>query len=239
MGQGKPRVSPAMVVATLALFLALGGSVYAARSARINGRAIKPASVPGNRLLPRSVPANRLRPRSIPANRLRPGALRRAILNRPLTGAEINELTLSQVPEAARAEEADTARWAARAEAADSAEVADDARTVNGHAAGCLPDTRPFAGACWERSPSGAVPAKQAARRCTERGGTLPGALELAAFAEVDGVHLSSGGEWSGDISIVNALENYSVVYVTNTGEIDIFTPTQPLSYRCVIPMLR
>ncbi|HUC07739.1 MAG TPA: hypothetical protein VMR96_06585, partial [Solirubrobacterales bacterium] len=54
--------SPALVVAGLALFVALGGTVYAAKKARIDGKAVKVKSLPGNRLKVRSIPANRLKP---------------------------------------------------------------------------------------------------------------------------------------------------------------------------------
>src|SRR4051812_13317273 len=47
------RPSHATLVAYLALFVALGGTVYAA--SRISGRAIRPGSTPGNRLMPSSV----------------------------------------------------------------------------------------------------------------------------------------------------------------------------------------
>lgn len=42
------RPSPAMIVAILALFVALGGTVYAASS--INGKLVKKNSLPGNRI---------------------------------------------------------------------------------------------------------------------------------------------------------------------------------------------
>jgi hypothetical protein len=47
------RISFANVVALLALFVALGGTVYA--TGKINGKAVKKASLPGNRLKPDSV----------------------------------------------------------------------------------------------------------------------------------------------------------------------------------------
>jgi hypothetical protein len=42
------RPSPALVISVLALFVALGGTVYAA--SKINGKTIKAGSIPGNRL---------------------------------------------------------------------------------------------------------------------------------------------------------------------------------------------
>ncbi len=84
--------SPALVVAGLALFVALGGTVYAAKKARVDGKTVKVKSLPGNRLKLRSIPANRLKPSVLK------GVL--AAQSGPITGAEIDELTLGQVPEA-------------------------------------------------------------------------------------------------------------------------------------------
>jgi len=71
------------VIACLALFIALGGSVYAAN--KISGKQIKTSSLPGNRIKPKTVPANRIKPNS-------------------LTGTQINEGTLTGVSAAALAD---------------------------------------------------------------------------------------------------------------------------------------
>jgi hypothetical protein len=233
MRQGTWRHSPALVVAVIALFVALGGSVYAAKKTRIDGRAIRAKSIPGNRL----------KPGSIAGNRLKPGVLRGAAIAAPLTGADINELTLGQVPNAAHADTADTALSAIDAQTALNAVNAVDAKTVNGHSAGCLPGTQPFAGACWESSPSSAVNAPTAARKCAARGGTLPEALQLAAFAEEPGVNLDPGDEWSGDIVNFTFEDVYAVGTVSAGGVVDsgLFKsggPSDTHTYRCVIPLL-
>jgi hypothetical protein len=49
----RPRLSFANVVSVIALFIALGGSVYAAT--KINGKTIEKGSIPGNRLKPDKV----------------------------------------------------------------------------------------------------------------------------------------------------------------------------------------
>jgi hypothetical protein len=56
------------VIACLALFIALGGSVYAAN--KINGKQIKRSSLPGNRIKPKTVPANRIKPNSLSAKQI-------------------------------------------------------------------------------------------------------------------------------------------------------------------------
>jgi hypothetical protein len=244
MGQGIWRGSPALVISAIALFVALGGSVYAAKKARISGKAIKTKSIPGNRLKLRSVPANRLKPRSITANLLKPGLLPRLATTGPLTGADINELTLGQVPSAAHADTADSAQSAVDAQTALDAVNAVDAQTVNGHSVGCLPGTLPFAGACWEASASSAVNAPTAARKCAVEGGALPEALQLAAFAEEPGVNLDPGDEWSSDIVSLSFADVYSVATVSadssiSSGLFHSGGTVETRAYRCVIPLLK
>ena len=71
------------VIACLALFIALGGSVYAAN--KISGKQIKKSSLPGNRIKPKTIPSNRIKPNS-------------------LTGKQINEKTLTGISAAALAD---------------------------------------------------------------------------------------------------------------------------------------
>lgn len=71
------------VVACLALFIALGGSVYAA--GKISGKQIKRSSLPGNRIKPKTIPANRIKPNS-------------------LSGRQVNEETLTGVSAASLAD---------------------------------------------------------------------------------------------------------------------------------------
>ncbi len=234
MGQGIWRQSPALVVAVVALFVALGGSVYAAKQAKLNGKAIRAKSLPGNRL----------KMRSVPANRLKPGVLKAAQISGPLTGYDINELTLGMVPSAAHAEHADTAQSATDAQTALNAVNAIDAQTVNGHSAGCKPGTQLFAGACWQSSPSvAAATAPLAASDCATQGGTLPGALALAAFAKQPGVNLHEDDEWSSSFVTLSGKNTFAIATVANTGDLESgFFDGTPASetrhYRCVIPLV-
>jgi hypothetical protein len=224
--------SPALVVAGLALFVALGGTVYAAKKARIDGKAVKVRSLPGNRL----------KPRSIAANRLKPGVLKGVLAAQsgPITGAEIDELTLGQVPEAAHAISADVAQSAGDAQTAVNAVNAVNAQTVNGHGAGCLPGTQQFAGACWQSSGSEtAVSAPAAANACAVQGGVLPEALQLAAFSQQPGVVLDGGTEWSSDIPVFTDEDIFAVVTVSAGGNFDFVSHSSAHKYRCVIPLLR
>src|SRR5262249_49427477 len=145
-----------------------------------------------------------------------------------LTGADINELTLGQVPSATHADFADSAQSAVDAQTALNAVNAIDAKTVNGHSVGCLPATQLFAGACWETSPRSAVDAPTAARKCAASGGELPEALELAAFAEEPGVNLDSGDEWSGDIPVVSGPNVYALATISTKSVVDSDISTEP-----------
>ncbi|HET7507870.1 MAG TPA: hypothetical protein VFJ53_05875 [Solirubrobacterales bacterium] len=92
-----PRISKLLsfsnVVACLALFIALGGTVYAA--GKINGKQIKKSSLPGNRIKPKSVPANRIKPSSLTGQQVKAGSLTGAqIKPNSLTGDQIDEETL-------------------------------------------------------------------------------------------------------------------------------------------------
>ncbi len=186
-----------MVVAVVALFAALGGSVYAA--SRIDGHTVRVKSLPGNRLVPRSLPANRLRPGAIQGNRLEPGSV---------TGRQVDAATLGEVPTATHAREADSARHADSALVAGSA---DEAQRLNGRSAGCAASTSEFAGACWESTfSSAAVTAPAAAALCAGRGGELPSPLALAAFADQPGIALAADGEWTGDVATVSGINAYA-----------------------------
>jgi hypothetical protein len=224
--------SPALVVAGLALFVALGGTVYAAKKARIDGKAVKVKSLPGNRL----------KVKSIPANRLKPGVLKGVLAGQsgPITGAEIDELTLGQVPEAAHAFSADTAQSAVDAQTAVNAVSAIDAQTVNGHGVGCLPGTQYFAGACWQSfSSATAVSAPAAATACAVQGGALPEALQLAAFSQQPDVVLDVGTEWASDVTSYTAPDLYSISTVSSSSVVASTASTNTRKYRCVIPLVR
>jgi hypothetical protein len=80
------------VVACLALFVALGGSVYAA--GKISGKQIKRNSLPGNRLKPRTLPPNRIKPNSLTGHQVKANSL---------TGDQVDEKTLVGVSAAALA----------------------------------------------------------------------------------------------------------------------------------------
>lgn len=76
MSHFKSLFSFSNVVAVLALFFALGGTVYAA------------AKISGSQIKPKSIPANRIKPRSLTGSQIKPGSL---------TGSQIVESSLKGV----------------------------------------------------------------------------------------------------------------------------------------------
>ena len=153
-----------------------------------------------------------------------------------MKGDQIDVATLGQVPSAAHADSADTAR---RAQTAVAADHATDASTVNGRSVGCGAEQREFAGACWDmRSSAAAVTATEAAVACASRGGELPQALAVAAFARQSGVVIVASGEWSSDIGTLGSKGVYTVAYVIPGGVIEGVDPETALHFRCVTPLL-
>lgn len=206
--------SPALVIACLALFVALGGTVLAAT--KIDGKTIEIKSLPGNRLEVGSVPGNRIAPRS-------------------LKGAQIKVDTLGEVPSATHADSADSAR---RAQTATAADHAADATTINGHAVGCAQGRREFAGACWDLQPSTvAVNAVEAVSTCAARGGELPDLLQFLTFVRQPGVTITAEGEWAGSEEVVGT-DSWALPVVKNGSHFDMIGPAALNHFRCVTPLL-
>jgi hypothetical protein len=226
MKRRRPSVpSPALLIACLALFVALGGTVLAAT--KIDGRTIRVKSLPGNRLTVGSLPGNRLRKGTIPGSRLAP---------RSVKAKQIDVDSLGEVPSAAHADSATSAR---RAQTAIAAEHAADASTINGRAVGCRAGTREFAGACWDLRPSGAaVTAMEAVAACAADGGELPAALALSLFVGQPGTTPAVNAEWTGQITGLGVPGQAAVAVVTYTGELEPVEQHLHRQFRCVTPFL-
>jgi hypothetical protein len=212
------------VVACLALFVALGGTVLAAT--KIDGRTIKVKSLPGNRLKVGSLPGNRLSPGTIPGNRL---------ASKSITGAQIDIATLGQVPTADHATSADTAR---RAESATAADHAADATKINGRSVGCDEGQREFAGACWDIQVSRtAVGLLDAASQCAAEGGELPRAIALHVFIQQPGVQIGAVGEWTNEATASDPA-SFGALVLEADGILKGVLAASARQYRCVTPLL-
>jgi hypothetical protein len=220
------RPSPALVVACLALFVALGGTVLAAT--KIDGRTIKVKSLPGNRVAVASLPGNRLAPGTIPGDRLAPKSIK---------GDQIDTATLGQVPSADHATSADTAR---RADTATAADHAADATKINGRGVGCAEGEREFAGACWDVQVNPKLAsAPEAAAACAAMGGELPAPLALLAFAGQAGTAVGAVDEWTGDIAEVGpSFGAVAVFFDASTRRLEVLDYSFAKHFRCVTPLL-
>lgn len=218
------RPSPALVVACLALFVALGGTVLAAT--KIDGRTIRVKSLPGNRVAVGSLPGNRLAPGTIPGDRLAPKSIK---------GDQIDITTLGQVPSADHATSAETAR---RADTATAADHAADATKINGRSVGCGEGEREFAGACWDiRLRTSQLTVLEAAALCGGEGGELPAPFSLLALNAVAGVPPDTGGEWTNAVR-VESVGFFSPIAAEGTEGLRPESRVGRLHFRCVTPLL-
>jgi hypothetical protein len=204
-----PKLTYANVMATIAVFIALGGSGYAAL--RI------PRNSVGSRQLQRHAVTNsKIAPGAVSASRVKPNTL---------AGAEINEAGLGQVPSAARADHAGSA---------DSAATAADAATLNGVTASqlklsCPAGTLRYLGECFETAERAATDWGTALIKCTGAGGRLPSVAELADITRDTPIQFG-GSEWTSDFADPN-----TVITVADGATSQAVTSIS-VSYRCVFP---
>jgi hypothetical protein len=104
----RPKITSAHVLSLIALFVALGGTVYAAGA--VNGKLIRKGSIPGNRL--------------------RADGVTGAQVNEASLGAVPRAQSADQANEAARAKEANKAKQANEATIANEAKKATQANTA-------------------------------------------------------------------------------------------------------------
>ncbi|HVQ58263.1 MAG TPA: hypothetical protein VMS60_05070 [Solirubrobacterales bacterium] len=127
----KPKLTFANVVALIALFISLGGTVYAA--AKINGKTIRKESIPANRLKPDSVGGAQVDEAALApvprAQRAEKALKALRVDDAPSAGRADLATTAASATEATRANLAAEADHARRAELAP---LANDARELGG-----------------------------------------------------------------------------------------------------------
>lgn len=215
------HLSYANVVATLALFVALGGTTVAAT--KLHGSQIKKGTITGKQIRTGSVPGNDLRRDSV-------------------TGRQVKEASLGVVPRAAAAVRAEVAD---RAGMATTAETAANANRLEGRTAAsfldrCGEGMRAYAGVCFELMARTSNTWPAAAKICGDAGGRLPRLDELEGFRQLPGITLdgtehtanffdmngpSTGGEFTAGINDAGTLSS-GFSYGVSHGK-----------YRCVMPM--
>jgi hypothetical protein len=110
MAQLRPRLTYANVMATLGVFLALGGSAWAVAANSIGTKALKAGAVTTPKIRNRAVTEAKLATGAVTRGKVANGAINgRRIANGSLSGVDIKSSTLGTVPFAASAAHAVTA----------------------------------------------------------------------------------------------------------------------------------
>ncbi len=117
------RPSPALVIACISLFVALGGVGYAAATGSIDGREIKNNSVASKDIKNSSIVSGDVKNSTLTGSDMR---------NNSVTGSDVSESSLGKVPNAGQADNAATAGSANTANTANSANSANSASSVGG-----------------------------------------------------------------------------------------------------------
>jgi hypothetical protein len=246
------HLSYANVMASIAVFVALGGGAYAA------------ATINGSKLIKETVGGAKLKKGTITGTQVKANSL---------TGSSIDESSLGTVPSAQTAQTAASATTAASAESAtkattagsantaktaDSATTADhafsaetaakaqvagsadtaaEADTLGGLTAkqlqvSCPPETELFGGICWDEDVRPADDWIDASEECGVEGGRLPSLSELIAYVLQDGEQVE-GQNWTGDVIDVSAGKE---TVLTSDEGLTSSTGSSPtnLDYRCL-----
>jgi hypothetical protein len=232
----------ANVMATIAVFLALGGG----------------AAFAATQVLPKnSVGSAQLKRNAVTGRAIRDGSIK---------GADVSEASLGKVPSAGRADRATLADTATHAVSADSATraatatsaatagtatsaatatTAGNAGTVGGLSAAqlklrCPAGTRPEWGQCLELAAANTGAPLDALADCSSRGGRLPTWLELSWVRRQDDIVWAAGTgamqyELTGEASDPGAATQ-SVIAIDRVGNVNPATSaTTNFHYRCVL----
>jgi hypothetical protein len=204
LGRLTSRLTYANVMATIAVFIALGGTGYAAIHLPRN-------SVGRSQLRTHAVSNSKLAVGAVTASRVRANSL---------TGAQINEGTLGTVPSALAAAAASSAANADRLNGVSAADLR----------VRCPGGTVPYAGACFEVAQRGATDWGSAARACAAAGRRLPSVDELVELGQVANIGFT-GEEWT---SALVSAPSGNVITATSSGGTDIANGGAAHGYRCV-----
>jgi hypothetical protein len=205
--------SYANVMASIAVFVALGGVGYAA------------TTIDGNKIVKGTVGGAKLKNGTLTSTQVKQNSL---------TGSSIDESSLGTVP---TAQTATTATTAGSANTAQSAATAGNANTLGGLTAKqlqvtCPVETELFGGMCWDEDVRPADGWIEASRDCGTAGGRLPSLSELIAYVLQPGEQVS-GHNWTGDVIDVNLGKETVLTSDEGMTSSSVSSPTN-LDYRCL-----
>jgi len=177
------HITYANVMSTLAVFLLLGGTAFAA--GMISGSRLKNNSVSGKKLKAGSVSNSKLRTNSVTNAKIRAASVNGSRLSsNTLTDREINMSKLGKIKSAS------TADNAGKVDSKDASQLV----------VKCPSGTVDLGSACAETGARGATDAFTAAQTCTSAGGYLPTAADLVGADRANKI-VNTTQEWTSNWS--------------------------------------
>lgn len=225
------HLSYANVMASTAVFVALGGVGYAA------------TAINGNDITKRTIGSNKLKNGTLTSKQIKANALTGSVIEEsslatvPSAQTAVSATTAASATSATKAEHALSADRATEATTAASAATAGDAGTLDGLTAKqlqvtCPVETDPYGGMCWDADVRPADDWIAASIECGNDGGRLPSLSELIAYTFQPGEQVT-GQNWTGDvIDLPSGKELVLTSDEASTGS----SPSSPthLAYRCL-----
>ena len=225
----------ANAMASIAVFIALGGGAYAA--VQVNGKNIKPRSIAGKKLK-----NNTLGGKQINEGKL--GTVPKAKQAQSATQAD-SATTAGSATSATSADTATTASRATRATTADTATTATNATSAanadnaaalagappSAYFVSCSATTTLYGGVCWDNTSRGLSNWVTAAETCGNAGGRLPTLSELIAYTNQPGGQIAAN-HWSSEV--VDVISSSNLVFGFRNETTTGFGTDTNMAYRCV-----
>lgn len=240
------HLSYANVVASIALFTALGGSAYAA--SKINGGDIVNQSIAGKKLKNGTITNKQIKKGTITSAQVQSGSLNSTVINVSTLGtvpSAQSAVTATSAETATRATTATSAQTAAEATSAGTAKTATeanhaatagDAETLDGNSAedltlSCPEETELYGGMCWDEDARASRNWILAAKDCGDEGGRLPSLSELVAYISQPGPQVAAHN-WSSDVSDLEG--GVEVVFTSDEAGRAKSLGSASFAYRCL-----
>jgi len=243
----------ANAMASIAVFVALGGGAYAA--VHVNGKNIENRTISGKKLKNNTLGGKQINERrlgQVPrAKRAQSAATAGSASTATTAGSASTATTAGSATTATRANTAnsansantatrattaDTATTAVNATNATTADSADDAATLGGDPpaaflVSCPPATTLYGGVCWDNASRGPASWVTAADTCGNAGGRLPTLSELVAYTLQSGPQVAAD-HWSSEV--VDVVLSSNLVFGFRNETTTGFGTDTNMAYRCV-----
>lgn len=217
MARLRKHLTYANVMSSLAVFMLLSGTAYAAST--ISGSRLKNGSVSGKKLKAGSVSGSKLHTGSISNSKIQGSTLTGSrLVPNTLTDREVNMAKLGKI---SKASTADTATNAGKVDSKDAAQLV----------VKCPSGTVDLGAACAENGLRSGATGYAAAKACTQAGGYLPSASELIGADQAGKITISAN-EWSSSWSYEAG--NPTGALVSSTGIASSANPSSAVNaHRC------